>query len=131
MGNKITGRVEILVNGKMILNKEGATIAGLGLSGQPAYEREVVYGPTGPHGVIEKPIPATLEVTVTDRDDVLLDDFARILEDGTIIFRAAGGGKAYIGEGFTCTNNFSLTDGSGETKLKFTGPYWTEKVESA
>lgn len=129
--SKITGRVEILVNGRMLLNKEGATISGLGLSGKPSYEREAITGPTGIHGFVEKPMLATLEVTITDRDDVMLKDFAAINGDGTVIFRTAGGGKAYIGEGFTCTNNFSLTDGTGEVKLKFVGAYWTEKVETA
>jgi len=127
---KITGRVEIIVNAKTILNKEGATINGLGLSGKPAFEREMVVGPTGFHGRVEKPITPMLEVTVTDRDDIMLDDFAQIDGNGTIIFRAAGGGKAYVGEGCTCLNNFSLTDGQGEVKLRFAVPYWTEKVDA-
>jgi hypothetical protein len=127
---RITGRVEILLNGKLLLNKEGASITGIGLSGKPAFEREIITGPTGPHGSIEKPITPMLEVTVTDRDDIMLNDFALINGNGTAIFRTAGGGKTYIGEGATCLNNFGLTDGQGEVKLRFAVPYWIEKVEA-
>jgi len=126
---KITGRVEILVNGVMVLNKEGAKAGGLGLSGKPAFEREAVVGDTGIHGYIEKPIPATLEVTVTDRSDILLDTFAQIEENGTIIFRSAGSGKVYTMDGATCLNNFDLTAGQGEVSLRFNGPFWVESVQ--
>lgn len=124
--SKITGRVEISVNGVMLLNKAGASISGVGISGEQAFERKPVYGDSGAHGFTEEPIPAMLEVTVTDRDDIKLDTLARINGDGTVIFRAARGGKVYTMEGATCTNNFKLTAGEGETTLKFVGPYWTE-----
>jgi len=127
---KITGRVEVLVNGSLLLNKSGAKASGIGLSGEMAFERDAVIGDTGLHGFIEKPVPATLEVTITDRDDVSLDSLARINGDGTIIFRAAGGGKVYTMDGATCTNNFSITGGEGETTLKFVGAYWTESSEA-
>lgn len=128
MGGKLTGRVEILLNGEALLNKEGAKITGVGESGKPPYEREAIMGDTGLHGYTEKPIIAGCEVTVSDRDDVLLDKFARINGDGTIIFRAARGGKVYIMEGATCLNNMELTAGEGEVTLRFQGPYWTEQV---
>jgi len=123
---KITGRIEVLVNNELLLNKAGAVANGIGISGQPNFELEQISGDTGPHGFIEKPIPATCEVTVTDRDDIMLTDLASVFENGTIIFRAAGGGKVYTMEGATCLRNFSLTGGEGEVPITFIGPFWTE-----
>ncbi len=128
---RITGRVEVLVNGELLLNKAGAVASGIGISGQPNFELESIPGDSGSHGYIEKPIMARLEVTITDRDDVLLDDFAVIRENGTIKFRAAGGGKVYIMEGATCLRNITVTAGEGETTLIFEGPFWTETTESS
>lgn len=126
MAGKITGRVEILVNGMLLLNKEGAVASGIGRSGQQSFEREPVTGDTGIHGFVEKPIVAQLEVTVSDRDDIKLDDFAKINGDGTVIFRTAGGGKVYTMANATCTMNMQITAGEGQTTLKFLGNYWTE-----
>ena len=123
-----TGRVEVLVNGELLLNKSGAVASGIGLSGQQAFELEAIIGDTGTHGFVEKPIVAMLEVTVTDRDDVSLNDLAKIREDGTVIFRTAGGGKVYTMEGATCTRNLSVTAGEGETPIKFVGNYWIEST---
>ena len=127
---KITGRIEVLVNGELLLNKAGAIANGIGISGQPNYELEQLFGDTGSHGFIEKPIAASCEVTITDRDDISLSDLARIQENGTVIFRAAGGGKVYTMEGATCLRNFTLTGGEGEVGVTFVGPFWTETVSS-
>ena len=129
MAGKITGRVEILVNGEMLLNKPGAKASGIGVSGEPAVERKEVMGDTGIQGFIEEPIVAMCEVTITDREDMSLDRLARINGDGTVIFRARGGGKAYVMEGATCKANFDLTAGEGETTVKFVGAYWTEMTQ--
>jgi hypothetical protein len=126
---KITGRIEVLVNGTMLLNKAGAVASGLGLSGVPAFERKEVLGDTGLHGVVETPVVAKCEVTITDRDDIKLNSLAVINGNGTVIFRSAGGGKAYTITGAYCTMNFSLTGGEGETKVVFIGPYWTESTQ--
>lgn len=123
---RITGRVEVLVNGDLMLNKSGAVASGIGLSGEPNFELNEVLGDTGLHGYVETPILAQLEVTVSDRDDISLDTLARIRENGTIIFRAAGGGKEYTMDGATCMRNISVTAGEGETPLVFKGPYWIE-----
>lgn len=127
---RITGRVEVLVNGQLLLNKAGAVASGVGLSGEQAFSLKPVVGDSGIHGFVEEPTPAQLEVTVSDRDDISLDSIARIRENGTVIFRAAGGGKVYTMEGATCTRNFSVTGGEGETKLVFVGNYWTESTEA-
>ena len=67
---RITGRVEIFINGAILLNKAGAKAKGIGLSGLPNFEMEAINGDTGLHGFIEKPVNAELEVTVSDRDDI-------------------------------------------------------------
>lgn len=122
----ITGRIRVIVNGTPLLNKAGAIARGLGLSGEPAFERKPVMGDGGIHGFVEEPIPAECEVKITDRDDIKLTDLARINGDGTIIFESASGGKAYKMDGATCVSNFELTGGEGETTVKFLGPYWIE-----
>lgn len=123
---KITGLIEVIVNGIQLLNKEGAIARGIGVSGEPAKEREAVIGDGGIHGFVEKVVPAECEVTITDRDDVSLSDLAAINGDGTVIFRAKGGGKAYTMPNATSTGNFELTGGAGETKVKFVGTKWIE-----
>ena len=123
----ITGRVEVLANGNMLLNKAGATARGIGISGQQAFERKPVMGDSGFHGSTEEPIMAEMEVKITDRSDIKLADLAAINGNGTIIFRAANGGKTYTMDGATCANNMELTAGEGETTVKFFGPYWTEE----
>lgn len=128
---RITGRIEVLLNANLLLNKEGAVARGLGLSGEQAFELEPVMGDTGIHGFVEKPIAAECEVTITDRDDISLDTLARVRENGTIIFRAAGGGKVYTMNDATCMRNFELTGGEGETTVKFIGNFWTESTDEA
>jgi len=128
---KITGRIEVLVNGQLLLNKAGASASGIGISGKPLFEKKLVMGDTGPHGYTDEPIAARCEVTVTDRDDIMLSDFASIPVGGaTIIFRSAGGGKEYTMEGATCLGNFTVTGGEGETPMVFEGPFWTETTSA-
>lgn len=122
----VTGRVEVLVNGVVLLNKAGAVASGIGESGKPPVKREPIIGDTGIHGPKETIVPAKLAVTVTDRDDVNLGDFAAIKENGTLVFRAARGGKVYTLNNATCAGDISVTAGEGETKLEFWGPYWVE-----
>ena len=123
---RITGRVEVLVNAELLLNKAGAVASGVGLSGEPNYELAEVMGDTGLHGYIEAPILAQLEVTITDRDDISIDTLARVRENGTVVFRSANGGKTYTMNDATCKRNISITGGEGETTLTFIGPFWTE-----
>jgi hypothetical protein len=126
---KITGRVEVLVNGTRLLNKAGAIASGLGISGEPPTEQKEVMGDTGLHGFIEEPVVAKCEVKITDRSDVMLDSLARIKGNGTVIFRTLGGGKVYTMKNATCVGNFKLTAGEGETEVAFIGAYWTEGSE--
>jgi len=123
---KITGRVEIVANGELLLNKPGAVASGIGISGEPAMERAAVIGDTGVHGFTQNPVIAQCEVPITDRDDISLSNLAAINGDGTIIFRAAGGGKVYTMFNATCLGNFTLTAGEGETSIVFQGPGWVE-----
>jgi len=131
MANKITGRIEVLVNNNILLNKAGAVASGIGLSGQPNFELKTVMGDSGSHGYVENPVMARCEVTVTDRDDIMLTDFASIPIGGaTVIFRTANGGKVYTMEGATCLRNFTLTGGEGEVPLIFESGFWTETVSA-
>lgn len=125
---KITGRVQVFVNGNLMLNKEGATASGVGISGEAPFEREPIMGDTGLHGYVERPRVAQLEVTVTDRDDISLSDLNKINGDGTVIFKAAKGGKVYTMQNATSHSNLSITAGEGETPLVFSGPSWTENT---
>lgn len=125
----ITGRVEVLVNGNPLLNKAGAIARGIGISGEPNYELAPVMGDSGYHGDTETPIMAECEVTITDRADISLSELARVRQNGTVIFRRAGGGKAYVMNNATCKRNMELTAGEGETSITFYGQYWTELVE--
>jgi hypothetical protein len=127
---RITGRIEVLVDGELLLNKAGASAIGIGISGRPNFELKSVTGDTGPHGYTEEPVPARCEVTITDRDDISLSTLASIRESGTIIFRAAGGGKVYTMGEATCLRNFTLTGGEGEVPIIFEGPFWTETVDA-
>lgn len=127
---KITGRVEISVNGDLLLNKAGAIARGIGLSGVPAFKRTEIMGDTGLHGFTEEPILAECEVKITDRDDINLDDLAQVKENGTIVYKAAGGsGKAYTMDSATNMLDMELTAGEGEVTVIFKGPYWTESVQ--
>lgn len=126
---RITGRIRVVVNGQTMLNKAGAVASGIGESGKPGFERNLITGPTGVHGVSETPILARLEVTLTDREDISLSALAAIVGDGTVIFQAAGGGKSYTMKDAVCVGNFSITGGEGETPVAFVGAYWTENVE--
>lgn len=128
MAARITGRVEVLVNGELLLNKAGAVASGIGLSGGQNFELEPVMGDSGIHGYKETPIIAQVEVTITDRDDISLNDLAQVRENGTIIFRSAGSGKVYTMDSATCTRNLAITAGEGETPIKFVGPYWVEST---
>jgi len=119
---RITGRVEVLVNGEPLLNKSGAVASGISSSG---FERTEVLGDTGLHGFMEAPIVAQVEVTVTDRDDINLIDILS-LDSATVVFRAARSGKAYTMNEAFCTDNTSVTAGEGETPIVFKGSLWKE-----
>ena len=129
---RITGRIELLVNGQPMLSKTGATtINGVGLSGEGNYELNEVMGDAGIHGFVENPMPATCETTITDRDDISLDTLARIRENGTVIVRAAKGGKVYTMNNATCKRNMTVTSGEGDTAIIFIGNSWVESTEEA
>lgn len=129
---RITGRVNVKVNGQVMLTKTGTvTLNGLGISGQPSFERTAVMGDQGIHGYVENPVAATCEMTITDRDDIRISDLAAIFENGTIVVETANGGKVYTMDSATCQNNISLTTGEGDTSVTFTGPAWVETTEEA
>lgn len=127
---RITGRVNVSVNGEVMLTKVGATnLTGVGLSGGLNTELKEVMGDQGISGFVEEPVVAKCELTITDRDDINLDNLARIRENGTVVVAAANGGKVYTMNNATCKRNFSVTSGEGDTAIAFVGNYWTESTE--
>lgn len=130
MPNFVTGRVEVLLNGKLLLNKTGAKIGGISVNGRLPVRRKAVTGDTGIHGYAEEVIVPYCDVKITDRSDVLLSDIALVNGDGTVIFRAANGGKVYTMQQATCVNDLTVTAGEGEVELRFEGPAWIESSET-
>ena len=129
---RITGRVDVLINGQLMLSKIGATtINGVGLSGEGNFELNEVMGDQGINGFVENPVPANCELTLTDRDDISLDTLARIRENGTIVVRAAKGGKVYTMNNATCKRAMSVTSGEGDVSATFLGNNWVESTEEA
>lgn len=130
----LTGRVEIVVNGQRIFNKEGAAIMNIGPGdGSPALERTSVKGDTGTHGIKDVVMPARLEVTITDRSDVSLGLLWAINGNGTVYVHVltGGGGKTYIMKNAACMNPGSVTTGEGDTPLAFEavdGGGWIEQT---
>lgn len=144
---RITGRVEVVVNGERLLNRSGATAIGISdTPGYPGVFRRTVVGigqrPDGraywgPTGMVEEMVPARVEVTVTDRDDRNLTKLCGIKGDGTVVFRRdASGGllgsitgavenalgmrpKQYILNNVTCMNPASVVAGEGDVVLAF------------
>ena len=125
---KIVGRVQIFANGLLLLNKEGAKAINIGEFGKPPLEREAVMGDGGFHGNKETPVMASLEVTVTDREDIAIGTLLAMDQDGTIVFRSHGGGKSYVMEQATSSGTAEVTAGEGEVPLVFYGEKWTEMV---
>jgi hypothetical protein len=122
----VTGRVEVLVDGITLLQKTGAVASGIGVTGRHAFKRKAIMSENGIAGFVEEPIEAACELTLVDRDDLLLDTLAQINQTGTVIFRAARGGKVYAMYEATCESDMSVTSGEGDTKVRFVGKKWTE-----
>ena len=127
--SRITSRVEVYVDGDLMLSKQGPIARGIGTGEQPNVELEPVMGDTGLHGFAENPIMAECEFNVTDREDIMLKDIAA-QRDTTLVYRTAGGGKVYTMYNATCLRNLELTGGQGETRVRFAGPAWVETTSS-
>jgi len=130
MANKITGRVDIYWNGKKLLNKAGAKISGVGISGLVPTERKAVMTDVGIAGYVEEVVTARCEVTIVDRSDQMLSDLAAVFEDGTIIFQSTGSGKTYTMKEATCLGNLEVTAGEGDSPIVFEGKTWVETVRT-
>ena len=125
----IVGRVEVLLNGELLLIKSGAVARGIGEeSGKPAVNRRTVSDCFGTAGFVEELVPAGLEVTLTARDDIDLKALASIKGSGTLIFRRAvnpspkinpGIPKTFVLERVTCISSLSIITGEGEMPVVF------------
>ncbi len=131
--NRITGRVKITAGTDILLNKAGAKITGIGASGLAAVERKEVLGDVGWHGYVEEPVVASLEVTISDRDDVSLSVLSSLAGDDTNVVTVEPYGttiKSYTLNNATSVGNFELTAGEGETTIKYIGSSWSETPTS-
>lgn len=128
---KVTGRIIVTVNGVQLLNKAGFQAQGIGESGKPPVKREPIIGDTGVHGDKETIVAARCTGSITDRDDIMLSEFAKIQGNGTVVFKAASGGKVYTLDGATCAGDLSVTGGEGEVKIEFYGNAWIESTSQS
>lgn len=128
MAQYITGRMEILVNGILLLNKAGAKASGIGEAGKPPVRRKAVMADVGIAGYVDEIIPARLECTIVDSEVQKLGDLAAIVGTGTVIFKRPGGnGKAYELINATNLGDIGVTAGEGDTDLVFEGDRWEER----
>lgn len=117
-GERITGPVNITYHGQKLLNLPGAVLNGLA-----GDELEQVMGDAEIHGYVEIPTEKSIEVSVTDREDIDLTALAN-KGPGTCIVEPVGGGKSYTLLDAICTRNLKLTTGKGEVPMKFIGKAW-------
>jgi len=122
----ISGRMRLICNGKVLLNKAGAKIGGIGVSGELPVKKKAVVGESGVHGYVDEVVVAYCEAKLTDRSDQLLSELAAVNGDGTIIFDSANGGKTYTMQNAICVGDLSMTAGEGETDIRFEGSNWLE-----
>jgi len=119
----ISGRCQVSVNGVVLLTKSGVKIGGIG-----GLEREGVYGDSPKaHGHTEKAVPATVDMTITDRDDISLTAIANI--KGAVVSAEIYGGKSYVSKNAFCRGNLEMTTGTGETPVVFEGDPWEEQLD--
>ena len=109
---RVTGRCEIRVNGVLLLSKKGASLQIGGEERKPIVEDQF-------HGWVGELMPAILTVTVTDRDDVKVEDLINVFE-GTATFEAVDG-KMYLVEELTAKGNPTVTAGEGAVELEYFG----------
>ncbi len=139
----IVGRVEVLLNGELLLIKSGAVARGIGEeSGKLAVIRRTVNDCFGTVGFTEEIVPAGLEITLTARDDINIKELAAVKGNGTLIFRRATtpyffpifrrheSPKTLVLERVTCISSLNITAGEGEIPVVFEaceGNGWIEQ----
>lgn len=111
MGNQLTGRVFIAVNGQRLRSKPGAK---LNIGG---VERSTVTGDSGVHGYAEKTVAPTLECSVSHGGDTSLTEMAA-WKDVSIAFETDTGKVYQLRDAWLKTPP-ELTAGEGEVALKF------------
>ena len=137
---RIVGRVEVLLNGEVLLIKSGAVARGIGEeSGKLSVVRQTVKDCFGTAGFTEEVVSAGLDVVLTARDDIDLKALAAIKGNGTLIFRRAtnpspkinpGLPKTLVLERVTCISSLNITAGEGEVPVTFEaceGNGWIEQ----
>lgn len=122
MARIITGRVEVRVNGQLLLTKTGAKAIGIG-----GFMRKAVLGESL-HGFVDEASERRCEFSITDTTQLSLTTLADT-KNATVVFSAAEeGGKNYILRNAYCEGNFELTAGEGEVPVAFVGEVWEEQM---
>lgn len=111
MGNQVTGRVFVSLNGARLASKEGAK---LGFGG---VDREAVHGDGGVLGYSEKTAVPFIECTIAHKGDTSLKDLSAIT-DASITFESDTG-KVYILRNAWSAKSIELD--KGEVALRFEG----------
>ena len=117
----ITGRVEVILNGEILLTKTGAKAGGIG-----GYKRDPVMGSSGMHGMKEEAVPASVECSITDHDAKSLTALANLT--GAVLVFSAVNGKRLISKNAFCGGDIALTEGEGEATTTFYGDPWEEQL---
>lgn len=111
MGNQVTGRVFVSVNGVRLRSKEGAKLNFGGV------EREAVIGDDSVHGFMEKSVAPSIECTISHLADTSLKRLADI-KDASVMF------ETDTGKVFNLRNAWSakaLELSKGEVSMTFQG----------
>jgi len=129
VSRRLVGRVEVVLNGELLLNKSGAIARGIGEeSGKLAVRRKAVMDCFGTAGFTEEIIPAGLDVVLTVTDNISLTALAAVKGNGTLIFRRATSLAPNASEEFpktltldkvTCMVSPEINAGEGEIPVVF------------
>lgn len=113
MGQPITSRVTIKVDGEIILNRSGFTFRKGGI------QRTSVTGDGGVHGYTEEQMPSRLHGNVTDNEKSDIDDHD--IGDATILIET-NSGKSYVMSGAWRVDMPEVDIGAGQYSVAFEGP---------
>ncbi|WP_292999573.1 phage tail tube protein [Nevskia sp.] len=113
MAKKILGRATIKFDGRTVLSKKGSTLDPGGVARTP------VVGSRSVHGFTEELTACSLDVKITQTDEIALEEI-RAIEDATIVFEGDDG-VSYVITGAFSTTTPKLAETEGEISATFSG----------
>lgn len=114
MSNRVMGRAQIKVNGKLLDTHPGAS---LDIGGEA---RETVAGANAIHGFKSSIMPSKLECEISVKAETSLAEIGR-WDDVTVTFEADTGQTWVIAHGWNTTPP-TTTDNDGKAKVTIEGP---------